>query len=139
MSVWLSRSRRAGADVVRAVHSISLAFAVSQNLLPGADVHHADQRRRGAGQSAPGARLAGARAGETMRRGAARIIGWTLCLVVLAFVINALAKQFRQVDWSQVHFRPLPTFAAIACVFAVSGMQLIARWTLLLAYGYPLP
>src|SRR5688500_5130473 len=124
MSVWLSRSRRAGADGVRAVHSISLAFAVSQNLLPGADVHHADQRRRGAGQSAPGARLAGARAGETMRRGAARIIGWTLCLVVLAFVINALSEQFRHVAWSHDLLRTLPPFPVIACVFALSGMSL---------------
>src|SRR5207249_2392596 len=65
-------------------------------------------------------------------------IAWIACLAIVAFVVRALIRQFHQVDWTQVHFRLLPTAAAVACVFAVSLMQLIARWTLLLAYGYPL-
>jgi uncharacterized membrane protein YbhN (UPF0104 family) len=73
-----------------------------------------------------------------MNLGWRRAVAWLLCAIVLAFVIAALVKQFRQVDWSQVSFRPLPAAAAIACIFGVSAMQLLARWTLLIAYGYPL-
>ena len=68
----------------------------------------------------------------------ARTIGWAVCAVVLWFVIRALVRQFRAVDWSQVDFNLLPAAAAVACVFGVSAMQLVARWTLLIAYGYPL-
>src|SRR6186997_306317 len=68
----------------------------------------------------------------------ARGVGWGVCAVVLYFVIRALWRQFHAVQWSQVEFKLLPALAAIACVFGVSAMQLIARWTLLIAYGYPL-
>ena len=66
------------------------------------------------------------------------MIAWIVCVAIVAIVIHALVHQFRQVDWSQVHFHAGLTIAAVACVFAVSLMQLIARWTLLIAYGYPL-
>ena len=66
------------------------------------------------------------------------LIAWIVCLAIVAFVLYKLIGQFRQVDWSKVHFHPGLTAAAIACVFAVSLMQLIARWTLLIAYDYPL-
>ena len=68
-----------------------------------------------------------------------RAIAWAVCLLIVAFVVRALWTQFAKVDWSQVRFDPARTAAAVACLFAVSLMQLIARWTLLLAYGYPLP
>jgi uncharacterized membrane protein YbhN (UPF0104 family) len=68
----------------------------------------------------------------------ARLLAWALCLVVVAFVMNALLKQFRQLHWSDFHFAMVPALAAIACVLGVSAMQLVARWTLLIAYGYPL-
>jgi uncharacterized membrane protein YbhN (UPF0104 family) len=68
----------------------------------------------------------------------AKAIGWAICAVVLYFVIGALARQLRAVDWSTVDFRPGPAAAAIVCVAGVSAMQLVARWTLLIAYGYPL-
>src|SRR5205823_5156942 len=48
--------------------------------------------------------------------------------------------QFAQVNWSAAagSFNPAIAAAAVGCVFAVSAMQLAARWTLLIAYGYPL-
>jgi glycosyltransferase 2 family protein len=67
-----------------------------------------------------------------------RAIAWIICAIVLGFVGAALVKQFRQVNWSQVHFRALPAAAAMICLLGVSGMQLLARRTLLIAYGYPL-
>jgi uncharacterized membrane protein YbhN (UPF0104 family) len=67
-----------------------------------------------------------------------RITTWSICAIVIAFVTVALIRQFRLVQWSQVHFRLLPACAAVACIFGVSAMQLAARWTLLIAYGYPL-
>src|SRR5207253_4152174 len=60
------------------------------------------------------------------------------CAIVLAFVITALVKQFREVQWSQVHLRAVPAVAAIVFLLGVSLMQLVARWTLLNAYGYRL-
>ena len=70
--------------------------------------------------------------------GWARLIGWGVCAVVLWFVIRALWRQFHEVQWSQVDVKPLPAIAATVCVIGVSAMQLVARWTLLIAYGYPL-
>ena len=67
-----------------------------------------------------------------------RLAAWTICAIVLYFVIRALVRQFQAVQWSQVDFKLLPAAAAVACVFGVSAMQLVARWTLLIAYGYPL-
>jgi len=67
-----------------------------------------------------------------------RLAAWTICAVVLYFVIRALVRQFQAVEWSQVDLKVFPALAAIACVFGVSAMQLVARWTLLIAYGYPL-
>jgi len=67
-----------------------------------------------------------------------RLGAWTICAVVLYFVIRALVRQFQAVEWSQVDFRVVPATAAVLCVIGVSAMQLVARWTLLIAYGYPL-
>lgn len=67
-----------------------------------------------------------------------RLITWSITVIVLGFVGYALLKQFRQVRWSEVHFHPVPAAAAVACMVGVSAMQLAARWTLLIAYGYPL-
>ena len=72
------------------------------------------------------------------KRYALRLITWSVCALVMGFVVYALVKQFRALDWSQVHFATAPALAAVACLFAVSAMQLVARWTLLIAYGYPL-
>jgi uncharacterized membrane protein YbhN (UPF0104 family) len=72
------------------------------------------------------------------RRWLFRFAGWGACAVILSVVIRQLIKQFHAVDWSQVHFAALPAGAAVACIFGVSAMQLIARWTLLIAYGYSL-
>jgi uncharacterized membrane protein YbhN (UPF0104 family) len=66
------------------------------------------------------------------------LLAWLACAVLLWFVIRALLKQFAQIDWSTISFAFAPTAASVACLFAVSAMQLIARWTLLSAYGYPL-
>ena len=62
-----------------------------------------------------------------------------LCAAVLSLVTVALVRQFRQVDWSAVSFRAGPALGAVACVLAISGMQLAARWTLLAAYGNHVP
>ena len=67
-----------------------------------------------------------------------RLATWSVCAIVLAFVAVALVRQLKQVEWSQVRFRAVPAAVAIACVLGVSGMQLAARWTLLIAYGYRL-
>jgi uncharacterized membrane protein YbhN (UPF0104 family) len=69
---------------------------------------------------------------------ALRLIAWAICALILILVIRALIGQFKEVDWSQVHFQPAYTAAAVACLFAVGAMQLIARWALLIAYGYRL-
>lgn len=68
-----------------------------------------------------------------------RVVTWLICAIVLAFVTVALVKQFRQVEWSQVRFRPVPALLAVLCILGVSVTQLVARWTLLLAYGQRLP
>jgi uncharacterized membrane protein YbhN (UPF0104 family) len=73
-----------------------------------------------------------------MKKWVVKAVGWAICAVVLYFVISALVRQFRAVDWATVHFRFGPAAAAIACIAGVSAMQLVARWTLLMAYGYPL-
>jgi uncharacterized membrane protein YbhN (UPF0104 family) len=67
-----------------------------------------------------------------------RLVAWAICAIVLYFVIRALVRQFHAVEWSQVDLKIFPALAAIVCVFGVSLMQLLARWTLLIAYGYPL-
>lgn len=67
-----------------------------------------------------------------------RVAAWVVCAIILYFVIRALWQQLHEVQWSQVDFQLLPALAAVACVFGVSAMQLCARWTLLIAYGYPL-
>jgi uncharacterized membrane protein YbhN (UPF0104 family) len=59
-----------------------------------------------------------------------------LCVAVLIAVGWALVKQFRQIEWSQLHFHLVPLVLAIIALFGVSAMQLAARFTLLLAYGY---
>lgn len=76
--------------------------------------------------------------GVNTRRFALRLITWFVCAIVIGCVVYALVKQFRALDWSQLHFAAAPALAAVACLFAVSAMQLVARWTLLIAYGYPL-
>ena len=68
-----------------------------------------------------------------------RAITWTIALIIIALVVRALVKQFQEVDWSQVHFHLLPALATVVCVAGVAMMQLVARWSLLLAYGYRLP
>src|SRR5207237_10718399 len=95
--------------------------------------HHGGRRD---GESAAGA---GRRGSARMSRRWTRLIAWVACAVVLYFVGKALIKQIGEVEWSQVHFRPLPAIAAVGCILGVSVVQLIARWTLLIAYGYHLP
>jgi glycosyltransferase 2 family protein len=68
-----------------------------------------------------------------------QILTWFACAVILALVIRALVFQFKQLNWSDVRFRPIPATVAVLSVLGVSAMQLLARWTLLLAYGYRLP
>lgn len=67
------------------------------------------------------------------------VIKWSLFLVVLGFVVWSLVIQFRQIDWADVHFRPLPIFGAIACLLAVPPVQLISYRTLLSAYAQAPP
>src|SRR3954452_20813744 len=88
-----------------------------------------------AATEATGAQAAAAR---SSRRRWLHALAWIVCILIVAIVMRALVKQFRQLDWSQVHFDAGYTAAAIACVLGVSIVQLIARWTLLSAYGYPL-
>ena len=64
-----------------------------------------------------------------------RILAWSFAAIVIAFAAVALVKQFTLIEWSRVHFRALPAAGAVACVLGVNAMQLIARWTLLIAYG----
>ncbi len=61
-----------------------------------------------------------------------------LCLAVVVAVGWALVNQFRRIEWSALHFHPVPLILAIIALLGVSAMQLAARWTLLLAYGYRL-
>src|SRR3954452_22935608 len=77
--------------------------------------------------------------GRTSARRALHVLGWIALTIVIAFVVRALVTQFKQVSWSDVHFRPVPATLAVVGIIAVSVTQLLARWTLLIAYGYPLP
>lgn len=62
------------------------------------------------------------------------LIKWGLFAVVLAFVVYALEKQFQQIDWAAVHFRPMPLLLATGCLLLVPPVQLISYRTLLGAY-----
>lgn len=77
-------------------------------------------------------------ASATRSRWLMRITAWFVCGALIWFVGKALWTQFGKVNWSEVRFDPTTTALAVACVFAISAMQLMARWTLLIAYGYPL-
>jgi hypothetical protein len=61
-------------------------------------------------------------------------VKWILFLVVLAFVVRALAKQFEQIDFRSVHFQPLMVLGAIVAMMLVPVAQLISYRILLSAY-----
>ncbi|HMB95542.1 MAG TPA: lysylphosphatidylglycerol synthase domain-containing protein [Tepidisphaeraceae bacterium] len=67
------------------------------------------------------------------------IIKWALFLAVLVFVIRALARQFAQIDFHNVHFQPLMIAGAIACMMLVPIAQLISYRILLSAYLHSPP
>src|SRR5690242_735353 len=67
------------------------------------------------------------------------LIKWGLFVTVLAFVAISLGKQFRQVEWSTIHFRPLPIVGAVVCLLLVPPVQLISYRTLLGAYAHTPP
>ena len=52
-----------------------------------------------------------------------RLAAWAICAAVLYFVIRALVRQLKAVDWSQVDLKVFPALAAIVCVFGVSAMS----------------
>lgn len=64
------------------------------------------------------------------------LIKWGLFAIVLAFVVYALGVQFRQIDWTTVHFRPLPLLLAVGCLLLVPPVQLVSYRTLLGAYAH---
>jgi hypothetical protein len=64
---------------------------------------------------------------------------WLLFIVVLAFVGYALSKQIAQVNWREVHFRPLPIALAALCLLLVPPVQLLSYRTLLGAYAHAPP
>jgi glycosyltransferase 2 family protein len=66
-------------------------------------------------------------------------IKWTVCIVVLAFVIHALAQQFRRIDWSSVQFNPWPLAGAAFFLLLVPPVQLTSYRTLLAAYAQAPP
>jgi hypothetical protein len=61
-------------------------------------------------------------------------VKWILFLVVLVFVVRALAKQFSQIDFRTVHFLPLVIVGSILCMLMVPIVQLISYRILLGAY-----
>jgi glycosyltransferase 2 family protein len=63
------------------------------------------------------------------------LIKWLLFVVVLGFVVYSLKKQFDQITWSEVHFKPLPVLGAFICLLLVPPVQLISYRTLLGAYA----
>jgi uncharacterized membrane protein YbhN (UPF0104 family) len=67
------------------------------------------------------------------------LIKWGLFAIVLAFVIHSLGQQFKQIDWTTVHFRPLPLLGAIGCLLLVPPVQLLSYRTLLGAYAHAPP
>jgi glycosyltransferase 2 family protein len=67
------------------------------------------------------------------------IIKWLLFIIVLWFVAVSLGKQFKQVDWTTVHFKPLPILLAAGCLLLVPPVQLISYRTLLGAYAHAPP
>lgn len=66
----------------------------------------------------------------------AAIVKWSLFVIVLIYVGRSLAEQFRMIDWSTVHFKPLPIIGAIICLLLVPPVQLISYRTLLGAYAH---
>jgi uncharacterized membrane protein YbhN (UPF0104 family) len=59
-----------------------------------------------------------------------------LLAVVLVFVGRTLWTQFRQIDWSEVHFKPLPLLGAFFCLVAVYFVQMLSYRMLLRAYAH---
>jgi hypothetical protein len=67
------------------------------------------------------------------------VLRWLVFIVVLAFVGYALSKQIAQVNWREVHFRPLPIALAALCLLLVPPVQLVSYRTLLGAYAHVPP
>jgi hypothetical protein len=67
------------------------------------------------------------------------VFRWLLFIIVLAFVGFALSKQIAQVNWREVHFRPLPIALAGLCLLLVPPVQLLSYRTLLGAYAHAPP
>jgi len=59
-----------------------------------------------------------------------------LLILVLAFVGYALWKQFKQIDFSTLHFAILPLLGSFLFLFAVSSVQMISYRSLLSAYAH---
>jgi hypothetical protein len=66
-------------------------------------------------------------------------VKWILFLVVLAFVVRALVKQFSEIDFHAVQFQPLALVGAIAAMGMVPIVQLVSYRILLGAYMHQPP
>lgn len=61
------------------------------------------------------------------------------CLVVLAFVVYALIRQFRALSWEDLHFHPALAALAVVAMLGVNAVQLVMFRALLGAYDQRLP
>ncbi|MCS7033114.1 MAG: lysylphosphatidylglycerol synthase domain-containing protein [Phycisphaerae bacterium] len=68
-----------------------------------------------------------------------RVLRWTLFILVLAAVGWALVRQFRAIDFSELHFSLMPVCVAIVMLVGVSVVQMISYRSLLAAYVDPPP
>src|SRR5688572_25371372 len=75
----------------------------------------------------------------TPKRRALPYIKAAICLVVLAFVVYALVRQFRAVSWDDLHFHPGLALLAVLAMLGVNGVQLVMFRALLAAYDHRLP
>jgi len=109
-------------DALHALLCLSVGRAVPEDVVPRAVLRAAGDRRGGAGQSSRSAREDALRlrsgrssggdrvmtldyqaaAPRSSPRWVTRVIAWAVCLIILAFVVRALVKQFAQVNWSSV-------------------------------------
>jgi hypothetical protein len=73
------------------------------------------------------------------RHGLRRWMPWiklALLLLVFFLVGRSLLKQWRVIDWSQVHLRPIPLALSMLALVGVSTVQMISYRTLLGAYAH---
>lgn len=67
-----------------------------------------------------------------------RLLKWALFLVLILFVGRALWRQIAKLDWSTIHFHPIPLIGAAIALAIVYAARTISFRILLAGYDVPL-